>query len=494
MKDGTNYIGVDLGAESGRVMLGMLFNGQLDIREIHRFSNGPVEDSGRLRWDFATLMREMKFGIRKACRASGATIRGIGIDSWGVDFGLLDEAGELIEPPWHYRDARTNGMMEEAFRRMPREEIYRHTGIQFMQINTLYQLLAMRLEDSPTLRRAHRMGFIADLATHALTGDLRSEYTLASTSQMMNMRDGSWADPVLEALELPKDILPDVVHPATCLGTLSEKAAKEIGCGPLPVVAVASHDTGSAVAAVPASGDDWAYLSSGTWSLLGAETHEAVITPRSCELSFTNEGGIEGSIRLLKNISGLWLVQECRREWKRSGGEYSYSELTELAAKARPFARRIDPGRSEFISPGDMPTRINAYLAETGQEPLRDRGTTIRSILEALAFAYRMNLEHIEELTGRSIGVLHIVGGGMKNELLNQFAANATGRKVVTGPAEATSIGNVLAQARAMGDIESLESMRDVARRSTDLKEYAPEDVESWSREYAAWRENLEHA
>jgi len=482
------YIAVDLGAESGRVMLATLSGESITIEEKHRFPNGPVTVNGTLRWDFERLVAEVKKGIGRAVRSAGADVAGVAVDSWGIDFGLLDDEERLIEPPYHYRDTRTDGMMEQAFRRVPRREIYERTGIQFMQINSLFQLLSMRLRNDPALDRARNMTFIADLMSHALCGRLYAEYTLASTSQMMDMRTGKWAGGLLDALEIPTRILPEVIPPATTVGRFREELADEIGCGRLPVIASASHDTAAAVAAVPAGGGNWAYLSSGTWSLIGVELPEPVITDRTCDLGFTNEGGVDGTIRLLKNIIGLWLVQECRRQWQREGKDYTYAELTSLAAGAQPFGAWIDPASAEFLAPGDMPRRINDFLERTGQRPIREPGTMIRTILEGLAFTYRTALDELESATGRKIEVLHIVGGGSRNELLNQFTADATNRKVVAGPTEATSLGNALLQARATGRVPSLSALRAVVRASFPMREYLPCDPASWDREYAARR------
>jgi len=488
MPETQHYIAVDLGAESGRVMLGTLSDDNVAIAEAHRFPNGPIELAGTLRWDFDRLLAEVKRGIATAVGAAGGVIHGLGVDSWGVDFGLLDDRGVLLEPPYHYRDSRTIGVMEEAFRRIPRREIYERTGIQFMQINTLYQLFSMRLRGDSILDKARKMTFIADLVSHSLCGRLYAEYTLASTSQMLDMRTGRWATSLLETLEIPPRILPEVVPPATPVGKSRDEIAEDLRSARLPIIATASHDTAAAVAAVPAAGGSWAYLSSGTWSLMGVESPEPVITDRTCELGFTNEGGVEGTIRLLKNIIGLWIVQECRRQWQREGKEFTYADLTSLAARAVPFAAILDPTSAEFLPPGDMPRRINEYLERTGQRPLREPGAMVRAILEGLALTYRKTLEEIECVTGRKIETLHIVGGGTQNELLNQFAADATNRRVLAGPVEATSLGNVLLQARALGRIRSLGTLRAIVRSSQPVREYLPRDPESWDRQYAAFR------
>jgi sugar (pentulose or hexulose) kinase len=481
------YIAVDLGAESGRVMLGSVSQQRLVLEEVHRFGNGPVKENGSLRWDFNKLLSEIKSGIAKAARAAGAQVWGIGVDSWGVDFGLLDADGKLIENPYHYRDSQTNGMMEKAFELMSKRDIYENTGIQFMQLNSLYQLLAMRLNNSIALATARNLIFIADLVSYFLCGKIYAEYTLASTSQFMDMKTGKWSEKVMDKLSLPAGILPTVVSAGTVMSQLSSRMGVELGCGPVPIIAIGSHDTASAVVAVPAAEDTkWAYLSSGTWSLMGVEVPRAIVNDKTFQYEFTNEGGVDNTIRLLKNIMGLWLMQECRRQWQRQGTDLTYAELAAMASEAEPFTRYIDVDYSGFLAPGDMPKRINEYLKETGQDPVRtkDKGLMIRTILESLVMKYRSVMEAIEDACGDKIDVLHIVGGGIQNELLCQFTAGGLGKKVITGPIEATASGNVLMQARATGQIQSLEQAREIVRNSFDLKEYEPQDVSRWDKQY----------
>ncbi len=478
------YIAVDLGAESGRVMLGSVSAGKLTLEEVHRFNNGPIQENDSLRWDFDRLFAEVKAGISKAVKQAGTQVEGIGVDSWGVDFGLIGTDGKLIENPYHYRDSRTNTMMKKAFELMGKRQIYENTGIQFMQLNSLYQLLAMRLANSDVLAKTKKLIFMADLFSYYLCGKAFGEYTLASTSQLMDMKIGCWSKDIFNKLSLPIEIMPDIVNPGTVVGKLSKPIAGELDCEQIPVIATASHDTASAVAAVPAGDNEWAYLSSGTWSLMGVEVPKAIVNDKTFEYEFTNEGGVENTIRLLKNIMGLWLVQECKRQWQRDGMELSYPELTEMAEKAQPFACHIEDDSREFLAPGDMPKRINAFLAETGQKKIQDKGQMIRAILEGLAFKYRLVLERLEDVTGQKIDCLHIVGGGMQNELLNQFAANATGKRVVAGPAEATATGNIIMQAKATGQIKNLAEARKIVRNSFELKEYQPQDVSLWQEQY----------
>ena len=507
MAEVKQYIAVDLGAESGRVMLSSVSSEKLSLEEIHRFSNGPIEENGSLHWDFNRLLTEVKKGITKAVKKTGGKIEGIGIDSWGVDFGLLGADGKLIENPYNYRDSRTDGVTEKAFELMgsPSEidldkqsrktsdesnisrgkrRIYENSGIQIMQINSIYQLLAMRLANSDVLAKTKKLIFMADLFSYYLCGKAFGEYTLASTSQLMDMKTGRWSQDIFDKLSLPIGIMPDIVNPGTVAGELSKQVADELGCNQIPVIAIGSHDTASAVAAVPAGQGNWAYLSSGTWSLMGVEVPQAIVNDKTFEFELTNEGGAENTIRLLKNIMGLWLVQECKRQWQREGLELSYSELTDMAQKAEPFTAQIEVDHSGFLAPGDMPKRINDYLAETGQQRIDDKGQMIRVILESLAFKYRSVMEAIEDITGRAIDVLHIVGGGIQNELLCQFTANAIGKKVIAGPIEATASGNILMQAKATGQIKTLAEARQIVRNSFELKEYQPKDASLWEEKY----------
>jgi len=476
----SGYIAVDLGAESGRVMLGELAGGKIILREMHRFANGPTQQGDSLRWDFNKLMTEILAGIGKAAAACPGA-RSIGVDTWGVDFGLLDQSGMLIENPYHYRDSRNNGIMEKVFAIVPKQKIYLQTGIQFMQFNSLYQLFAYKTQKPEVVAKADKLLFMPDLIVHALTGFMGAEYTIASTSQMLDMKTGRWADELIAALDLPRRILPDLVMPGIKVGTLKKDIAQKLGCAQIPVVECGGHDTASAVAGVPAAGNrSWAYLSSGTWSLMGIETPMAVVNETSMAMDMTNEGGVLNTNRLLKNIMGLWLVQECRRQWAKEGQELDYGQLTEMAAAAKPFTAVIRTEQPEFMAIGDMPGKINAYLTHTGQTPIQDKGQMIRVILESLAVRYAEVMEMLETLGGRKIEVLHIVGGGTKNELLNQFTADATGKTVITGPVEATVLGNVLMQAVAAGDVMSLTEGRKIIADSFEMKTYFPKARSEW--------------
>jgi rhamnulokinase len=480
----THYLAIDLGAESGRAMLGAFDGERLSLAELHRFPNIPVRLHDGLRWDVLRLWHEIKDALRLAARQHGQALASVGLDTWGIDFALLDRAGALIGNPYHYRDDRTDGMIAAAFQRMPREQIFEYTGIQFIQINALYQLLAMALAAAPALEVAATFLTIPDLFNYWLSGQAVCEFTNATTTQCYDPREGNWAAPVLAALGIPRQIFPSVVAPGTALGALRPALAEELGAGALTVVAPACHDTGAAVAAVPAEGHDFAWISSGTWSIMGVEAHEPVITPQSLAFNLTNEGGVAGTFRCSKNVLGLWLVQECRRTWAAQGQEWSYAELTEMAAQAAPLAAVIDPDHDDFLKPGDMPARIRAFCRQTGQSVPDGPAAIVRCALESLALKYRWVLECLEAVTGRRLEPIHIIGGGTQNRLLNQLTADATGRTVVAGPAEATAAGNLLVQAIALGHIGSVAEARAVARHSFTPEVYTPAASADWDEAY----------
>ena len=468
------FLAIDLGAESGRAILGTLEGGQLTLEELHRFPNTPVRLPTGLYWDTLRLFHEIRHALFICGRERKLDLDGIGIDTWGVDFALLGADGALVDNPRHYRDARTNGMLEKTFASVPREEIFRQTGIQFMPINTLYQLHAMRLNRSPALDSAARLLFMPDLFNYWLTGEMRAEVSIASTSQFYNPVAKQWAGTLFRRLNLPDRILPEVVPSGTRLGALLPEIAEASGLSAnTPVYATACHDTAAAVAAVPAQGADWCYISSGTWSLMGVELDAPLIDDRSLAANFTNEAGAGNTIRLLKNIAGLWLLQECRRTWALEGHAYSYEELSKLAAAAPPSRTLIDP--DAFVQPDRMPERIAEYCRAHGHaSPDQPAGMT-RLILDSLAASYRQVLDHLETLLDRRINRVHIVGGGSRNELLNQLAANATGRTVIAGPAEATAAGNILVQAIGANAVSGIAEARDIVRSSFPLRTYQPE-------------------
>lgn len=480
-----NFLAFDLGAESGRAMLGQFDGKRVQLSEVHRFPNGPVYLPDGMHWDVLRLWTEIKQSMALVAREHSGNLAGVGLDTWGVDFGLLDRDGALISNPYHYRDSRTDGMLDEAFRRVPRAEIFEQTGIQFMPLNSLYQLLSMVVNQSPSLEIAETFLTMPDLFNYWLTGRKVCEFSIATTTQCYDPRAGDWARPLLERLGVPTHIFPEIVPPGTVLDQLSPAVASDVGLGDVPVVAPACHDTGSAVAAVPAAGPDFAWISSGTWSIMGAEVPEAVINDQSLAFNLTNEGGICGTFRFSKNIMGLWLVQECRRTWAREGEELSYDELTHVAAEATPFQAVIDPDYGEFLKPGDMPARIRAFCEMTNQPVPQNKGAIIRCALESIALKYRWVLERVEEMLGRRLEPLHIVGGGTQNQLLSQFAAEAIGRQVITGPIEATAAGNIIMQAMALGHIASLEEGREVVRNSFDVATFEPVSRAGWDEAYA---------
>lgn len=467
------FLAIDLGAESGRAMLGVLDAGKLALEELHRFPNTPVRLPTGLYWDTLRLFHEIRYALAICGRERKIALDGIGIDTWGVDFALLGEDGALVDNPRHYRDERNRGMPEKTFAVTPRSEIFAETGIQFMQINSLYQLHAMKVAHAPALRVAKTLLFMPDLFSYWLTGVLRAEASIASTSQFYNPVKKHWADDLLGELGIAQSILPEIVPSGTRLGTLLPEVAEASGLAEsTPVFATASHDTAAAVAAVPAEGSDWGYISSGTWSLMGVELDAPVINDRSLGLNFTNEVGAGGKIRLLKNIAGLWLLQECRRAWALAGHEYTYAELVELAAASPASGATIDP--DAFPEPGRMPERIAEYCRARGRNAPEEPGGMVRLILESLAASYRQVLRNLETLIERRINRIHIVGGGSRNEFLNQLAADATGCTVIAGPGEATAAGNILVQAIGAGIISGAEEAREIVRRSFPLKVYQP--------------------
>jgi sugar (pentulose or hexulose) kinase len=478
------YIAVDLGAESGRVMLGEVSEGGISLSELHRFPNlqipVPHEKGRTLHWDILRLWNEIRAGLSKAADAAGAgEIRGIAVDVWGVDFGLLDEDGALVANPVCYRDARTEGMVEAVFGRLSKERIYSITGIQTMALNTLFQLASLSFGKSPQLKAARRILFLPDLLMYWLSGQMGTEYTIASTSQMLDARRRDWSPEILTLLNIDKGIFPPVQMPgqgSSIRGKLLPVANEKLAAAGVPVIAVGSHDTASAVAAVPAdeARGDWLYLSSGTWSLLGAEVDEPVLTEKAMAYNVTNEGGVGGKIRLLKNIAGLFLLQECRREWAKEGKEYDYGKLTEMAEGAAPRAALLDLDDPAFWSPGEMPGKIVAHCRRSGQKVPGTPGEYTRLILESLAASYAKVARMMEELTGKKFKTLHIVGGGSQNNLLNQLAADATGMTVLAGPVEATALGNILTQAIATGALPSIAAGRALVARSLGARPFEP--------------------
>jgi rhamnulokinase len=483
------YLAIDLGAESGRVIAGLWNGKRIGLEEIHRFPNGPVELGNSLRWDVLRLWQEIQNGLTMAAKRYGNRIISVGADTWGVDFVLLNRREEMLGQPFHYRDARTNGMMKKAFRKVSRREIFAQTGLQFMQLNTLFQLLALKETAPEFLEQADCLLFMPDFLHWALCGSRVAEFTIGSTSQCMNPLTRNWATGLLKQFGLPVRIFPKIVPPGTLLGKLRKELAQRIGLEAVKVVAPPSHDTASAVAAVPTTSSgraNWAYLSSGTWSLMGVEVLKPSLTERTAELNLTNEGGLDGTYRLLKNIMGLWLVQQCKRAFDASGANYEYSDLAKLAAKSSPLRSLVDPDDAGFLNPGDMPKAIQECCHKTGQPVPTTKGALIRCAYESLALKYRQVLSWLEDVTGTRIESIHIVGGGSRSELLNQFTADACQRPVIAGPVEATALGNLMVQVRAYGEVSSLSEIRDVVRVSSLVTTYRPGEAEGW--EQAAGR------
>ena len=484
------FLAFDFGASSGRAMLAKFDGEKITLEEKHRFSNDPVTVNGGMYWDVLRLFHEIKQGILKCANSGDRDIDCIGIDTWGVDYGLLDKNDELLGNPHHYRDTRTNGLIEKACEVVSKEEIYQKTGIAFNWFNTIFQLYSEKLSGSTALKEAKTLLFMPDLFNFFLTGVKKTEYTIASTAQMFDSENFVWAEDLLKKLDIPTDIYADMIYPGEQVGVLKKELAEELGVGQIPVIAVASHDTGSAVASVPVTDTkDFIYISSGTWSLMGVELDKPIISQEALSCNFTNEGGVNKTIRFLKNIMGLWLIQESRRQWEREGTLLSFDELEKQANEAKPFESLIDPDYEAFQTPGNMPEKIRDYCRMTNQPVPETKGEIIRCIAQSLAFRYRYTIENMEKVTGRKFSVINIVGGGIKDKMICRFTANATKRAVHAGPVEATSIGNVLVQAMASGAIKDLTEARKIVKNSFDITLYEPQDSEAWDEAYKKWCE-----
>jgi rhamnulokinase len=489
-----HYLAIDLGAESGRVILGTLSgtdkdpaSQRLELEEIHRFPNIPVTIQGTLRWDLLNIFSEVKIGLRLAANRA-LPISGVSTDAWGVDYVLFREREPMVTHPFHYRDPRTDGALEKVFAKVPADDIFAETGIQFMSINTLFQLYIDKENRPEALASSDRFLNIGDYFNYLLAGTPKGEASLASTTQLYNPSKGDWAWDLIDRLSIPKKVFPALVSPGSKLGPLLTEVARETNLKDTQVVASCSHDTAAAVAAIPAqneiqpgsaAGGDWAFISSGTWSLLGTEVKTPVINATSRKYNFTNEVGYAGTIMLRKNIVGLWIVQECKRAWAELGNNYDYDELTAMAEAAQPLASLIRPDDARFGKPGRMPGKIAEYCRETGQHVPTDPGSMVRCALESLALLYAQTLSECETVSGRRFKTMHLVGGGSRNRLLNQFSANALGIPVQTGPVEATAIGNILIQAKTLGDLKG--DLRAVVRSSFPVQIFAPEDGSNWN-------------
>lgn len=479
------FIAFDLGAESGRAILGILTdNEKLELKVIHRFPTGYLFIHKHYYWNVFRLYEEIILALRKCVDEEKIIPESVGVDTWGVDFGLIGKDGFVLRLPYCYRDSMTETSMPAFFEKMDREEIYKSTGIAMLKFNSLYQLYAMILAKDPILQTANKLLFMPDLMNYLLTGEARSEFTISTTSQLFNPVKMNWDENILKTLGLSPDLLQEVVKPGTIIGPLNQNICREIDVEGINVIAVTSHDTAAAIASVPAEGDDWAYISSGTWSLMGIENKEAIADRRSLLYNFTNEGGAGGTFRFLKNIMGLWILQECRRSWEKKMGQLKYSSIMNMAEKADPFMAIIDPDYPGFYNPLDMPAAIETFCRHSGQISPSGIGPIARMIMEGLALKYRMVLHQLELVTGKKIKVIHMIGGGIQNTLLNQFTANATGRLVVAGPVEATGTGNILIQAQGLGYLTDLNHIRRVVKNSFTLTEYIPEDTVIWDNAY----------
>ncbi len=491
-----NFIAIDLGASSGRLMLGQVLTqetGQtIELSELHRFVNEPVSVNGSVHWDVLRLWHEIKIGLSVYAKNYSDSLQGISVDTWGVDFALLDKAGNLLGNPYHYRDHRTDGWVEKSFETMSRSQIYERTGIQFMQINSLYQLLSMVDSCDPQLELADTLLITPDLFNYWLSGQKVVEYTNASTSQLVNAQNRQWDTKLIETFKIPLDIFPKISKPMSKIGTMQTALMTELGFNEaVPIIATGSHDTANAVAAVPNLDNHSAYISSGTWSLIGTELQEPILSEAALRLNFSNEGGVANTIRFLKNVMGLWLLQESRRQWQREGREYDWHTLLTLAQEAEAFKCIIDPDADEFLGHGDIPAHIRAFCKRTNQPIPETDAQIIRCCLESLALRYRWVIEALEDLTGNNITTIRIVGGGIQNTVLNQFTANACNRTVVTGPIEATAFGNIMLQAVTTGHITSLETGREVIANSIEQEVFEPQSNPQWDVAFTKFKQIL---
>ena len=483
MEQPKHFFAVDLGATSGRTIIGTIENGKMSLEELTRFDNNLIETGGHFYWDIFALYNEVINGLRLVAKRQ-IEIQSIGIDTWGVDFVCVGSDGAILRNPLGYRDPHTVGKMEEYFeKKVARDEVYNITGIQFMNFNSLFQLYAMDEAGNTALRNADKVLFVPDALSYMLTGNAVCEYTIASTSQMLDPRTKDLDSRLVESVGLKRGQFGEMVNPATVIGTITEEVQKMTGLGAVPVIAVAGHDTGSAVAAVPAANEKFAYLSSGTWSLMGIETQDAIINARSFDLNFTNEGGIEGTTRFLKNICGMWIYERCRKEWKDAEG-LGHAELQSAAMECEPFRSLINPDDPIFANPASMVDAITTYCEKTNQPIPQGYAQTCRCIFDSLALRYRQVFAWLKEFADFDINVLHIIGGGSKNEYLDQFTANSCGVTVLAGPQEGTAIGNIMLQAKAAGMVGDIWEMRRIIADSLELKRFEPQDKEIWDAAY----------
>jgi rhamnulokinase len=477
----SHFLAFDLGAESGRAMLGRLENGQLRLQEVHRFPNKTIRLKDHLHWNLYFLLEEIR-KVLERCQKDGVQLTSLGVDTWGVDFGLLDSQGTILALPYCYRDRAFPRAMEKYFQHFSAEELYSLTGIQFLPFNSLFQLYAYVQENPELMGAASRLLFMPDLINYLLTGEQATELTIASTSQILSPISRKWIPELLERMGISREILPEINQPGKILGKISAWLVED-GLPEIPVIQVASHDTASAVAAAPGEEDDWLYISSGTWSLVGVELKEAVVSPDSFRANFTNESGLNQTIRFLKNVTGLWPLQQCRKVWSKENN-WTYEQLVALACQSEPFQLFIEPDSPDFLHPENMVEAIAGFARKTGQKPTENIGLIVRAILESLAFKYRLVIEELERITGRKFRKIHIIGGGSRNRLLNQFTAEATSLTVYAGPDEATSAGNILIQALASGLLKDILEIRKIIRQSFEIKEFRPEHPDRWNKHY----------
>lgn len=486
---GKNYfLAFDLGASSGRAILGILSNGNLELKEVHRFKNQMSLIHGSYFWNIFNLFDELKTGLKKCISEFGIQPESIGVDTWGVDYALVNAEGQLAGLPFAYRDHRTDNAMDDFFKRFPRKETYYLSGIQFMQFNTLFQLFASVQEESSVLKTADKLLFTPDTFNYLFTGVKKNEYTIASTSQLVKPGKAQWEPKLFEAAEIPQKLMCEIIQPGEVIGDILPEVMEETGSSKIPCISVASHDTASAIASVPAEGGEWAYLSSGTWSLLGIESKEPIVSAESLAMNFTNEGGVEGTTRFLKNIMGMWLIQECKRIWDEEK-TLDWQEIVDLSDQAEPFKCLINPDDPVFLNPGNMPKAIKEYCSKKGQAIPETKGEIARCIYDSLVLKYRYTIEQIESVTGKTIEKLHIIGGGAHNTRMNQLTADALGIPVYAGPTEATATGNLMLQAKAKGIVNSLKDIREIVGNSFEVIKYEPSPKLDWDAAYRKFEE-----
>lgn len=491
MNNTFNFLAFDLGATSGRSILGTFDNGKLELRELTRFGNDILQIQGKYYWNIYSIYNSIKEGMRAAASLDIA-INAIGIDTWGVDFVYVAEDGTILSLPRSYRDPYTERSPEKYFKLIPKEEVYKLTGIQIMNFNSLFQLYAAKMEKSAALQSAKEILFLPDALSYLLSGNKACEYTIASTSQLLNPLTKKIENKLLEAIEVHPSVIPPLIKPGKVVGLLRDSIAKECGLNTIPIIAVAGHDTASAIVSIPAKNKKFAYISSGTWSLMGIEVDEPIINEQSYKMNFTNESGVEGTIRFLKNITGMWLLEQCRKEWEQLGRTYTYDEIIKMAKTAKGFQCFVDPDDAVFANPESMIESIIKFCTDTGQSAPKEDAEFIRCIFESLALKYKYVLSCLCELSPHAIEVLHIIGGGSQNKLLNQFTANATGLPVVAGPYEATAIGNIMMQAKGLGLVKSLKEIRAIINESFTLESYEPQDTELWNNAYEKFLKLIE--